>query len=159
MLNIRQYIDADKDAVWKLHNEALAGTGAHAGNGAWDNDLHEIPKYYTDDSGLFLVGVFEDRIVAMGALKRLDKSTGEIKRMRIAPDCRRRGYGSVMLATVENEGHKLGITRFVLETTDIQVGAQRLYEKHGYRETGRGKMERFNVIYYAKTLQPDMAAT
>jgi ribosomal protein S18 acetylase RimI-like enzyme len=155
MLDIRQYIDADKDTVWKLHNEALAGTGAHAGNGAWDNDLHEIPKYYINDGGLFLVGVLENRIVAMGALKRLDRSTGEIKRMRIAPDCQRRGYGSAMLATLEQQGRELGITRFVLDTTDIQVAARGLYEKHGYRETGTGKMGRFNVIYYEKTLRPD----
>jgi ribosomal protein S18 acetylase RimI-like enzyme len=155
MLDIRPYLDADKDAVWRLHNEALAGTGAHAGNGAWDSDLHEIPKYYIHAGGLFLVGVLEIRIVAMGAVKRLDSITGEIKRMRVSPDCQRRGYGSALLATLEQQGRNLGITRFVLDTTDIQVAAQGLYENHGYRETGTGKLGRFNVIYYEKILPPD----
>ena len=38
MIEIRQYFPGDKNAVWTLHNEALAGTGAHGGNGPWDDD-------------------------------------------------------------------------------------------------------------------------
>lgn len=150
MLTIRPYQAADKEAVWRLHNEALAGTGAHAGNGPWDADLHDIPTHYTQTGGVFLVGEVAGSLVVMGALQRLDSTTAQVKRMRVAPACQRRGYGTAMLTALEQTGRDLGIQRFVLDTTDIQLAAQRLYTKQGYRETGRGKLGRFNVIYYEK---------
>jgi len=151
MLEIRDYTEADHDAVWTLHNEALAATGAHAGDGPWDDDLHKITEQYVNQGGVFLVGLLEEKLVAMGALKRVD-SRGEIKRMRVAPDQQRRGYGTAILIALEQRARELGIVRLTLDTTDIQVAAQNLYQKHGYREAGRGSAAGFSIIYYEKTL-------
>ena len=152
MLEIRHYREADHDAVWTLHNDALTATGAHAGDGPWDDDLHKIVEHYINRGGIFLVGLIEEKLVAMGALKRVDSTTGEIKRMRVAPAYQRRGYGTAILVAVEQRARELGIVRLTLDTTDIQVAAQNLYQKHGYREAGRGSAAGFSVIYYEKTL-------
>jgi ribosomal protein S18 acetylase RimI-like enzyme len=153
MLNIRDYRDTDHDAVWALHNDALMTTGAHAGAGPWDDDLHQITEQYINRGGIFLVGLLDQTVVAMGALKRIDSTTGEIKRMRVAPDHQRRGYGAAILLALEQRAHESGIIRLMLDTTDIQFPAQRFYEKHGYRETGRQKVMRFTNIYYEKILE------
>jgi hypothetical protein len=56
--------------VWTLHYLALKAAGADIlGEGPWDDDLRDIPSSYLDGSGDFLVGVINDEIVAMGALR------------------------------------------------------------------------------------------
>lgn len=50
-MKIRRYRSADHDAFWELHNVALLHTGAHAGNGPWDDDLHRVEAEYY---GLYL---------------------------------------------------------------------------------------------------------
>lgn len=56
VLQIRRYRSGDQQAVWELHNLALQQVGAHAGNGPWDGDLHDIERTYIDAGGEFLVG-------------------------------------------------------------------------------------------------------
>ena len=67
-LRIRRYDPADREAIWELHNLALNLIGAHGGNGEWDADLHSIGEQYLDAGGEFIVGLVDERIVAMGAL-------------------------------------------------------------------------------------------
>jgi GNAT superfamily N-acetyltransferase len=153
MLQIRDCQEADHDAVWMLHNDALAAAGAHAGHGPWDDDLHKITDQYIRPGGVFLVGLLEEELVAMGALRRLDSTTGEIKRMRVAPDHQRRGYGTAILLALELRADELGIIRLKLDTTDIQLAAQSLYKRHGYREVSRHKVSGFTTIYYEKDLE------
>ena len=154
MIEIRQYLPRDKNAVWTLHNEALAGTGAHGGNGPWDDDLHDIEGHYLSLGGYFLVGLVDGKIVAMGALKRIDDAVGEIKRLRVAPGHQRRGHGQAVLLALEILAHRLGLSQLKLETTDVQLAAQQLYKLNGYREIGRVGIDKFNVIYFEKTLAP-----
>src|SRR5438445_7359847 len=99
-----------------LHNGALAATGAHAGHGPWDDELHKITEQYVNQGGIFLVGLLEEKLVAMGALKRVDSTIGEIKRMRVAPAYQRRGYGTAILISLEQRARELGIVRLTLDT-------------------------------------------
>lgn len=152
MPTIRQYRCGDKEAVWELHNAALFPTGAHAGNGPWDDDLHHIEEVYLSSGGEFLVGLSGGKLVAMGALMRVSETEGEIKRMRVLPDCQRRGFGQAMLIRLEARARELGFNRLFLETTTQQVAAQGLYRKNGYREAGRHMQGRFEVIVFKKTV-------
>src|SRR5437870_887208 len=115
MLAIRQYREDDQALVWSLHNEALEKTGAHAGKGPWDDDLLEIRKCYIDSGGEFLVGTLEGEIIAMGALRRVNATTGEIKRMRVAPQFQGCGYGTEILMALEQRARELGISRLILD--------------------------------------------
>jgi ribosomal protein S18 acetylase RimI-like enzyme len=159
MLAIRQYIEDDKARVWALHNEALETTGAHAGKVPWDDDLHEIQKRYIGSGGEFLVGTLEGKIVAMGALRRIDATTGEIKRMRVSREFQRRGYGTQILIALEQRARSLGISKLTLDTTGLQIAAQMLYEKYGYQETHRALVRGFNVIHYEKHLSAARSET
>lgn len=82
-LNIRQYQDSDREAVWEFHNIALTAVGAHAGNGPWDDDFQRVEEVYLGNGGDFLVGEYDDKLVAMGALKRTTDGLAEIKRVRV----------------------------------------------------------------------------
>ncbi|MGA3184888.1 MAG: GNAT family N-acetyltransferase [Candidatus Dormibacteria bacterium] len=153
-LDVRRYQDGDRVAVWELHNLALHAVGAHAGNGPWDDDLHHIQEVYLDAGGEFLVGLLAGRIVAIGALRRQDEITVELKRMRVNPDLQRRGLGRIVLRRLEERARELGYRRLVLDTTERQVAAIALYRSEGFTETGRGQVFGFPCIFFAKELAP-----
>ena len=151
-LKIRRYEEYDHDEVWALHNLALQSTGAHVGNGPWDADLHHIRSVYIDGGGEFLVGLQNGMIVAMGAMKRSSEDAAEIKRMRVHPEFQRRGFGRAILRSLEARAIELRYRTLHLDTTVQQVAAQKLYSKAGYVETGRRKLDGFDVILYERPL-------
>ncbi len=149
---IRPFQPTDKAEVWLLHNEALEATGAHGGNGRWDDDVRDPDKVYLCRGGEFLVGILASRVVAMGALSPTSDQSAEIKRMRVSPQHQRRGFGARIMAALEHRALELGFQRLHLDTTVLQVAAQQFYLKHGYSEVGRSTLGSFEFIFYEKTL-------
>ena len=125
-MKIRRYEESDRGVVWALHNQALAGTGAHPGSGAWDEDQHHIQEEYIDGGSEFLVGTRGGRVFAMGALMRSSSGRAEIKRMRVHPDCQRQGLGREVLRALEARAVELGYAALHLTTTVHQHVARRL---------------------------------
>ncbi|MQY21247.1 GNAT family N-acetyltransferase [Nocardia macrotermitis] len=76
----------------------------------------------------------DGRLAGCGAIKRLDAHHGEIKSMRTAHAHRRRGVAALLLAHLETESARVGITRLSLETgaEDFFEPARRLYLGHGF---------------------------
>jgi GNAT superfamily N-acetyltransferase len=149
-VSIRRYGPADREAVRRLHDEALNDVGAHLGEGPWDADLDAIESVYLEDGGEFLVGVIGERVVAMGALRRDSDGRAWITRMRVAPDLQGRGIGQTLLDALHRRAAELGHETLHLDTTVGQTAARRLYEKNGYRETGRGTVGPFECLYYER---------
>ncbi|MDP8910153.1 MAG: GNAT family N-acetyltransferase [Chloroflexota bacterium] len=154
MFELRSFRDEDTEAVWQLHNLALDDVGAHGGRGPWEDDLRDIRATYVDSGGEFLVGLLDGELVAMGGLLRRSPDEAEVRRMRVHPDRQRRGFGRRLLERLEERACACGCRVIRLDTTAQQTAAQRLYERAGYRETGRRQIGRFLFIDYAKTLDP-----
>ena len=153
-MHIRRYQEADHDDVWTLHILGLQSVGAYVENGPWDEDLHHIDQVYLNNRGEFLVGVLDDRIIAMGALRKTTEERAEIKRMRVHPDFQRRGYGQLILSALEARALELGYTILHLDTTTVQVAAQHLYRKNGFKETGETRVHRsFTDIFFEKKIR------
>ena len=152
-LEIRSYTPADSKEVINLHIVALEAAGAHVGNGPWDSDLLNIEGVYLENNGAFLVGLLDGQIVAMGALRKISDEKGEIKRMRVLPQFQRQGFGQVILDVLEKEAVKRGYKTLCLDTTILQVAAQKMYLKNGYAEVRRTKQGfPFETIFYEKRL-------
>lgn len=88
------------------------------------NGLEEIKH-------LLLVRI-DGQAVACGALKELDTSHLEIKRMFVVAEKRNRGIASKVLHELEQWAIELGYHYCMLETGINQPEAIRLYEKNGY---------------------------
>lgn len=152
MLTLRRYTSADQEAVEYLHVYVIQQTGAYLGRGPWDNDIYAIEEAYLKNQGEFLIGECDGLIVAMGALRRTSLERAEIKRMRVHPDYQGRGYGQLILNELEARARALGYQVLHLDTSILQVPAQRLYEKNGFREVGRATYQQLEVILYEKQL-------
>jgi GNAT superfamily N-acetyltransferase len=70
--------------------------------------------------------------VACGGLRALDETSGEVKRMFVPTQHRRRGLSRIVLSGLEEHARSLGWTRLLLETGDRQPETIGLYESAGY---------------------------
>jgi L-amino acid N-acyltransferase YncA len=68
-----------------------------------------------------------------GAVRMLDDTAAELKRMFVPAPWRGLRIASVMLTELEAQAARLGATRVRLETGERQASALRLYERAGYR--------------------------
>ena len=82
--------------------------------------------------GALLVATVDGEVVGCGAVRRLDDTDAEIKRMYVTPSFRGRGIGRALLAALESEARSLGATRLVLETGERLFEAITLYERTGF---------------------------
>lgn len=151
-MKIRKYESSDHDAVWELHNIGLNQTGTNLGNGKWDDDLHHVEQVYLQNDGEFLVGLVDNQLIAMGALKKTSSILAEIKRMRVHPDYQGKGYGLKIYKSLETKANALGYKKLHLDTTSKQLPAQRLYEKLGFKEVSRQTLKDMELIFYEKII-------
>jgi putative acetyltransferase len=86
--------------------------------------------------GMFLVARVDGRAVGCGAVRLLDATTVEVKRMYVEPELRGQGVAKEILIRLEAAGRELGATRSVLETGVYQAEAIGLYRRAGYAEVG-----------------------
>jgi putative acetyltransferase len=82
--------------------------------------------------GAFVVAYLDEVAVGCGAVRRLDESTAELKRMYVDPSVRGKGIGRALVEALEREARLLGMTRVVLETGTRLAPAIGLYEAMGY---------------------------
>ena len=151
-LQSRRHQHADREQVLRLHKIALRAVGAYA-PGQWDDDLDDIDRTYLATGGEVLVGVLDADAVGIGALRRIDQDTAELKRMRVSPSRQRQGLGRQMLHALEARARARdrGYTTVVLDTSDRQTAAIGLYQAHGYLETGRGELAGLPALFFRKT--------
>ena len=86
--------------------------------------------------GTFLVARDGDQAIGCGAVRLLDATTAEVKRMYVAPERRGRGVGKGVLAALEAAARQLGANRLVLETGIYQEAAIALYRQAGFTPIG-----------------------
>jgi len=91
-----------------------------------DNFL-ELPS-----ADVFLVARDEGVAVGCGAVRFIDGTTAEIKRMYVSPAARGAGIGHRLLTDLESFAVDAGATRLVLETGERQLDALALYERFGF---------------------------
>lgn len=71
----------------------------------------------------------DGRIVAAGRLHRIDAHNGQIRYMAVEKDCERKGYGTSILASLEQAALETGIDKILLHARESAVT---FYENRGY---------------------------
>lgn len=102
-----------------------------------DQSLAVDPAEVTEPDGVMLLAHLHGRAVGCVSLKRHDDETGEtgeIKRMWVDRAARGLGVGRRLLAEVEHQARRRGVTRVRLDTNRTLVEAIALYRSSGYEE-------------------------
>ncbi|WP_339302519.1 GNAT family N-acetyltransferase [Paenibacillus sp. FSL R5-0519] len=86
----------------------------------------EVPR------AAFIVARIDGYPVGCGALRPLDETSVEVKRMYTRSGYRRKGIAQAILAEAERLASELGYTNLKLQTGPLQLEAAALYERVGY---------------------------
>ncbi|MCO1658196.1 GNAT family N-acetyltransferase [Pseudonocardia humida] len=101
--------------------------------GSDDHEPGTAPS--AEDIDLFVVAIDAGgEPVACGALRRLDETSAEVKRMYVTPPSRGSGVATAVLRALEAAAGERGWTTLRLETGTAQPDAQRFYRREGYTE-------------------------
>jgi GNAT superfamily N-acetyltransferase len=103
------------DQILALHRSAMDGFTTGISQHDEEADLMTIEQVYLT-RGEFLIGMLEDRVIAMGGFKRLSDTIAELRRMRIHRELQGQGYGSQLLQELEHLAFQQGIRSLCLET-------------------------------------------
>lgn len=98
-------------------------------------DMDDIQKSYFDNGGTFL-GMFADgELICTGALRRLDDTTCELKRLWLLNEYHGQGLGYRMLMELLSIARARGYQRVRLETDPVaQSRALNFYKQIGFYE-------------------------
>lgn len=80
-----------------------------------------------------LIAYEKNTPIACGAIKKIDDSTAEVKRMYVHKDYRNKGFASSVLNELERWASEQGFSKCVLETGIRQPEAIALYLKNGFQ--------------------------
>jgi GNAT superfamily N-acetyltransferase len=128
----------------RFENGFDPGNGGYAGK-------HAAAK----SAGTFLIARLRGRAIGCGALKSLDTTTGEIKRMWVAPEARGLGVARRLLAALEAKARAHGMSRVVLDTNRSLLEAQAMYRKAGYRDIERYNQNSYADFFFEKRLDEE----
>jgi len=125
------------DQIRALHLAGLVDSGSLSLDPTLDSDLADVEASYAD--GYFVLVAFADDpevVVGMGAIRLID-GNWHLKRMRVAAAHRRKGIAQAVLDCLLAEARSLGVGALMLDTSEKQLAAQRLYERNGFMLTGK----------------------
>jgi putative acetyltransferase len=105
----------------------------------------------------FVVARLDGYPVGCGALRPLDNTTVEVKRMYTRAEYRRKGVAQVILAEIERLAIEFGYTSIKLQTGPSQPEAVALYERVGYYRIPRFEGDWDLVLAFQKDLAPGEA--
>ena len=98
-----------------------------------EEDMNTLDKFMPP-KGRLLLGYVEDQPMGIACLKELMNNIGEIKRMYVRPQARKRGLGRTLLNQVLEEARQIGYTLVRLDSARFMTEAHQLYRTNGFRE-------------------------
>jgi putative acetyltransferase len=102
------------------------------------HDMDEFQKTYPGSDGIFLVMTDNDQIIGTGAIRKLDDTTCELKRVWLLFDYHGQGLGYRIIQELLAFARQKGYQRIRLETDrEEQSRAYELYKRLGFYEIPR----------------------
>jgi choline dehydrogenase len=131
-VEIARFCREDQAAVRRL---ILEGLEEHWGalDPQFNTDLDDIEASYA--VGTVLVARGSGQIVGVGAIVPVAAGEGEVKRMSVAREARRRGLGTALLSALLEDAKERGWRSVRLETTADWEDAVQFYRAFGFELT------------------------
>lgn len=98
-----------------------------------EDDVKHLDRFMPP-SGRLLLCIHEGKPAGIACLKELTSEIGEIKRMFVRPEYRKKGLGLALIARLIMEAKQIGYTAIRLDSTHFMKAAHRMYRGMGFRE-------------------------
>lgn len=116
------------------HAEDIDLVNSYFDEKAYDKELAELPGKYAPPKGSLLLAYLEDRPAGCVALKGIDDTNCEMKRLFVYNDFHGHGIGATLAKEIIAEAKRIGYKRMVLDTGARQAEAKGLYHKLGFKD-------------------------
>ncbi|HUI29184.1 MAG TPA: GNAT family N-acetyltransferase [Candidatus Acidoferrales bacterium] len=100
----------------------------------FDKELRGLPGEYAPPSGRLFLAFLENKLAGCVALRKIDDSVCEMKRLYLRPDFRGKGIGKKMTIEVVKAARDIGYSRMRLDTVPEMKEAISLYRLLGFVE-------------------------
>jgi ribosomal protein S18 acetylase RimI-like enzyme len=147
---IRSFEEADQAACAALYVDGLL-QGKLADNDSGLDIDNIFAAYMIPDGCHFWVAVPENEpqtIVGMIGVQQDSPGVGEIRRLRVRTDYRRRGIGSRLLETAIRFCHDHQYLKITLDTFLERDAAVRLFEKFRFRHSRTKQVHDRELLYF-----------
>ena len=125
-MEIRTYRECDQDAVVALWRECGLVR-------LWNDPVKDIRRKLGIQRDLFLVGLMVGRLVAT-VMVGYEGHRGWVNYLAVAADCRRRGFGRLLMDEAESRLRSLGCPKINLQIRRSNAGVVAFYRSIGYAE-------------------------
>lgn len=101
--------------------------------------VHAMEPAELEEAGVRFFAIFEsDVAIAIGALKTVGESHGEVKSMHVRHDRRGQRLADIILVRLHEAAREAGMVRLSLETGSQEVfgAARAFYGRHGFTTCG-----------------------
>jgi ribosomal protein S18 acetylase RimI-like enzyme len=123
----------DTDAVRAIFREYAASLGIDLGFQDFETELAELPGKYAAPRGQVLLACADGRIVGCVALRPLDETTCEMKRLYVRPAGRGQNLGRQMAVLICQFAKLAGYTSIRLDTLPSMQAARQIYAALGFK--------------------------
>ena len=147
-VRVRSYVANDREACRTLYREGLIG-GRIAANDS-GIDIDDIHMAYIDcEKSHFWVAENEaGEILGMVGVQHADPGVGEIRRLRVRQDSRRRGVGTALMETAVRFCREHQFLKITLDTFMEREPAIRLFEKFHFNHQRTRKVGEKELLYF-----------
>jgi ribosomal protein S18 acetylase RimI-like enzyme len=160
--SIRTFQPDDAEACLELYREGLLG-GKIADNDT-GLDMDDVKAAYLDVPGshFWVAHLDESKVIAgMVGVQHHEDNVGEIRRLRVRHDHRRRGIGSALVETALKFCQQHGYLKITLDTYMEREPAIKLFEKFHFRHSrtrevgGKEIMHFYLDLYQREARRPE----
>ena len=141
-----EYIATQAEIYERVNGEPVDGAAHIAG--FWASMERVLPP----QGSYYLVWSEQGGLVGMGALRRVDQTTGEMKHLYVRPEARGTGLGRWLVEQRIRDARSMGLKTLIADTLRGNVEMPALYSKLGFVETPP------NQLGAAVNLMPHVAA-
>jgi putative acetyltransferase len=123
----------DLERVIAIFREYIASPSVDLGFQDYEAEFATLPGKYAPPGGRLLLAWKGQAVVGCAALRRVDETTCEMKRVYVRPVARGENLGRRLVESILAEARAEGYARICLDVLPEFSAAQRIYESLGFR--------------------------
>jgi len=126
---------SEMDTVRTLFTEYAEELGEDLGYQGFQEELDRLPGEYSHPAGSLYLALVDNVPAGCVALRRIDRTTCEMKRLYVRPRFRGLGLGHRLVQTIIISGRARNYRTMKLDTLQRLEAAYRLYSRFDFQET------------------------